>query len=57
MEYLLGSTIAFLWLSIGFGTRALFRKANHWAGEETAAPLMWPILLLISAYNQNWLEK
>lgn len=54
MDYVIGGVVIWLWLSIGFGTRAVFRLAGHHAADFFLLPIVWPIALLIAAYDTNF---
>lgn len=56
MEYAIGGCAVGLWLSIGFGTRAVFKAAKHGAWDFPLLPVVWPLILLIAAYAPNWFK-
>ena len=56
MEYLIGGVVLGLWISIGFGTRAVFRSAEHSIAEFPLLPIVWPIALLVAAYVPSFTE-
>lgn len=55
MDYAIGGAVLWLWLSIGFGTRAVYQAAKHHASEFPLLPIIWPIALLIAAYSPDFM--
>ncbi|MDD5688494.1 MAG: hypothetical protein PHE88_11765 [Elusimicrobia bacterium] len=56
METIVSCILVFIWLSIGFGTKAVFKAANHPVWDVPPLPIIWPIFLLIAAYAPNWFD-
>ncbi len=54
MEYVIGGAVLWVWLSIGFGARAVFQAAKHHIGGIPLLPIIWPIALLIAAYSPDF---
>lgn len=54
MEYVIGGAVLWIWLSCGFGTRAVLQAARHSIAEFPLVPVIWPIVLLIAAYDPNF---
>lgn len=50
MEILIGAGVVFVWLSLGFGTRAVFVAAKHNISDFPLLVLIWPVPLMIAAY-------
>lgn len=44
----------FLWISIGFGVRELFRVLNHYIWDFPLLVILWPLFLLIVAYYPSY---
>ena len=57
MEYIIGGVVLWVWVSIGFGTRAVFTEAKHPIAEHPSLPLLWPIALLMAAYLPDFLRE
>lgn len=54
MEYVIGGAVLWVWLSIGFGTRAVFQAAKHGIGGFPLLPIIWPIALMMAAYSPEF---
>ena len=56
MNYLICIGVTAAYLLIGFGTRALFQKAEHPAREIWYTPLVWPIPLILAALSTEFMD-
>lgn len=50
MEAFIGGLIAFTWLAMGFGTKAILRQAKNRGWDFPVTPVIWPLVLLIAAF-------
>ena len=56
MNYLICIGATAVYLLIGFGTRALFQKAEHPSRELWYTPLVWPIPLILAALSTDFMD-